>query len=91
MRPFGGRLTLRVERLFAPFRFARSKGALSVYDLNIKDVVTDPATANANTVYVCVPTPLGDGHSGAAVAYANGCRCFLAARGLGLREDAAPL
>ena len=80
---------MRVERLFAPFRFTRSKGALSVYDLNIKDVVTDPAAANANTVYVCVPTPLGDGHSGAAAAYANGCRCFLAARGLGLREDAA--
>lgn len=80
---------MRVEKLFAPFRFTRSKGALSVYDFDIKDIVTDPADANANTVYVCVRTPIDDGHYGAAVAYANGCRCFLAARGLGLREDAA--
>ena len=80
---------MRVERLFAPFRFARSRGALSVYDYNIKDIVTDPAEACAETVYVCIQTPLGDGHSGAVVAYANGCRCFLAARGLGLPEDAA--
>lgn len=80
---------MRVEKLFAPFRFTRSRGALSVYDLNIKDIVTNPADATVNTVYVCVRTPIGDGHYGAAVAYANGCRCFLAARGLGLREDAA--
>lgn len=80
---------MRVERLFAPFRFARSKGALSVYDYSIKDIVTDPAAARADTVYVCIQTPLGDGHHGAVVAYANGCRCFLAARGLGLKEDAA--
>lgn len=80
---------MRVERLFTPFSFRRSRGALSVYDYQIKDVVTDPACASSQTVYVCVRTPLCDGHGGVAEAYARGCRCFLAARGLGLPPDAA--
>ncbi len=80
---------MRVEKLLAPFSFSRTRGALSVYDLEIKDVVTSPRAADAATVYVCLRTPLGDGHGGAAEAYAKGCRCFLAARGLGLPEDAA--
>jgi len=80
---------MRADKLFSPFAFERSRGALSVYDLNIKDIVTAPEDADAATVYVCLRTPLGDGHRGAAEAYARGCRCFLAARGLGLPEDAA--
>ena len=80
---------MRVDRLFTPFSFQRSRGALSVYDYQIKDIVTDPACASAQTVYVCVRTPLCDGHVGAAEAYARGCRCFVAARGLGLPPDAA--
>lgn len=79
----------RADKLFSPFPFTRSKGALYVYDLKIRDVVTDPMAANIHTVYVCVKTPLSDGHAHASLAYANGCRCFVAARGLGLPEDAA--
>lgn len=79
----------RADKLFSAFPFARSKGALYVYDLKIKDVVTDPMAAELHTVYVCVRTPLSDGHAHASLAYANGCRCFVAARGLGLPEDAA--
>lgn len=80
---------MRADRLFAPFHFTRSKGALAVYDYQIKDIVTDPHAATAETVFVCVRTPLFDGHRGAALAYANGCRCFVAARGMGLPSDAA--
>lgn len=80
---------MRADKLFAPFSFERSKGALSAYDLNINDVVTSPDAAGPNTVYVCIQTPLGDGHEGAVIAYARGCRIFLCSRGLGLPEDAA--
>ena len=80
---------MRADRLFAPFHFTRSRGALKVYDYQIKDIVTDPHAATAQTVFVCVRTPLFDGHRSAALAYANGCRCFVAARGLGLPRDAA--
>ncbi len=79
----------RADKLFSPFPFQRSRGALEVYDLKIKDVVTDPHAADLSTVYVCVRTPLFDGHDHASQAYANGCRCFVAARGLLLPEDAA--
>lgn len=79
----------RADKLFSPFPFQRSRGALGVYDLKIKDVVTDPAAADIGTAYVCVRTPLFDGHDHASQAYANGCRCFVATRGLGLPQDAA--
>lgn len=79
----------RADKLFSPFPFQRSRGALEVYDLKIRDVVTDPAAADIGTVYVCVRTPLFDGHDHASQAYANGCRCFVATRGLGLPGDAA--
>lgn len=79
----------RADKLFSPFPFQRSRGALEVYDLKIKDVVTDPVGADLSTVYVCVSTPLFDGHDHTSQAYANGCRCFVAARGLGLPQDAA--
>ncbi len=80
---------MRADRLFAPFHFRRSKGALKVYDFKIKDIVTSPDRASAETVYVCVRTPIFDGYQGAFFAYAKGCRCFVATRGLGLPDDAA--
>lgn len=80
---------MKVEKLFSPFSFVRKKGALNVYDQNITDVVTRPEQSGPSTVFVCCRTPLGDGHDRAVEAYARGCRCFVASRGLGLPEDAA--
>ena len=80
---------MRADKLFEPFSFERNRGALSSYDLNVTDVVSAPEDAGANTLYVCLKTPVRDGHSSAAAAYARGCRLFLAQRGLGLPEDAA--
>ena len=80
---------MRADKLFAPFPFERSRGALSAYDLHIKDVVTVASEAGADTVYVCLKTPISDGYRDAVRAYAGGCRCFVASRGLGLPEDAA--
>ena len=57
----------------------------------IIDVVTDTAQASETTIFVCTRTALHDGHTRAYAAYSAGCRVFVAARGLGLPDDATVL
>lgn len=79
---------MRIEELFCGLDFQLQCGA-APYRGEIEDVVTSPQAALLHTLYVCLITPLGDGHLAAHAAYANGCRLFLAARGLALPPDAA--
>ena len=57
----------------------------------ITDVVTSPLGNLHAALFVCVKTPIADGHYAAFAAYENGCRLFLAERGLALPADATVL
>ena len=59
--------------------------------LSITDVVTDAETATPSSCFVCTQTVLKNGHYDAPVAYQNGCRLFVAERGLSLPSDATVL
>ncbi len=59
--------------------------------LEITDVMISPAGDLRSALFVCVKTPIADGHYAAFAAYENGCRLFLAERGLALPLDATVL
>ena len=66
-------------------------GTAAVCDTEITDVVTSPVGDLKTALFVCVKTPVADGHYAAFAAYEKGCRLFLAERGLALPTDATVL
>lgn len=73
-----------------PYRLAQN-GHPRNKNLLVSRVVTEAEEAREDTLYVCLCTATWDGHPGAARAYGNGCRLFLAQRSLLLPADATVL
>ena len=73
-----------------PYRLAQN-GHPRNKSLLVSRVVTEAEEAREDTLYVCLCTATWDGHPGAARAYGNGCRLFLAQRSLLLPADATVL
>ena len=59
--------------------------------LDVENVTSEPGKVTKNALYIATVTPMRDGHDGADLAYARGCRLFLAEHALALPPDAVVL
>ena len=70
------------------YREIVNRSGLDVGGVEIRELCCDSRKACEDSVFVCIPGALADGHDYAGAAYSGGCRIFVAERRIALPDDA---